>query len=62
VVPVGGHDTPAVASQEPQAIRPFDRHLIEVLGSYAAVVLEQLGHEQSLRERQEKIEALYEAT
>ncbi|MCS3857532.1 PAS domain-containing protein [Salinibacter ruber] len=62
VVPVGRHGTLAVASQEPQAIGPFDRHLIEVLGSYAAVVLDQLGHEQSLRERQEKIEALYEAT
>ncbi|WP_263840929.1 PAS domain-containing protein [Salinibacter sp.] len=62
VVPVGGHGTLAVASQEPQAIGPFDRHLIEVLGSYAAVVLDQLGQEQTLRERQEKIEALYEAT
>ncbi|WP_263818991.1 PAS domain S-box protein [Salinibacter sp.] len=62
VVPVGRHGTLAVASQKPQAIGPFDRHLIEVLGSYAAVVLDQLGHEQSLQERQEKIEALYEAT
>ncbi|WP_263834968.1 PAS domain S-box protein [Salinibacter sp.] len=62
VVPVGRHGTLAVASQKPQAIGPFDRHLIEVLGSYAAVVLDQLGQEQTLRERQEKIEALYEAT
>ncbi|MCS3671273.1 PAS domain S-box-containing protein [Salinibacter ruber] len=62
VVPVGRHGTLAVASQEPQAIGPFDRHLIEVLGSYAAVVLDRLGHGQSLRERQGKVEALYEAT
>ena len=62
VVPVEGHGTLAVASQEPQAIRPFDRHLIDVLGNYAAVVIDQLGQEQTLRERQDKIEALYEAT
>ncbi|WP_103029279.1 PAS domain S-box protein [Salinibacter altiplanensis] len=62
VVPMGRHGTLTVASQEPEAIGSFDRHMVEVLGSYAAVVLDELEQEKALRARRDKIEALYEAT
>jgi len=49
VVPIGAHGTFAVASPEPGAISGFDTHLIEVLGTYGAAVLDGIDQEEELR-------------
>jgi PAS domain S-box-containing protein len=55
VVPMGEHGTFAVASPEPEAISEFDRHLIEVLGTYATAVLDRIEKEATLQRA--KVEA-----
>ncbi|WP_199774141.1 PAS domain S-box protein [Salinibacter altiplanensis] len=58
VVPMGTHGTFAVASPIPGAISEFDVRLVEVLGSYAAVVLDRLDRETSLREERDLLSRL----
>jgi len=57
VVPMGDHGTLAVSSPKPGAIGAFDRHMIEVLGTYGTVALDRLGREQDLRTAMESAEA-----
>ncbi|MCS3631837.1 PAS domain S-box-containing protein [Salinibacter ruber] len=58
VVPMGAHGTFAVSSPDPGAISEFDARLIEVLGSYATVVLDRLDRETSLREERDLLNRL----
>jgi PAS domain S-box-containing protein len=58
VVPMGTHGTFAVSSPDPGAISEFDARLIEVLGSYATVVLDRLDRETSLREERDLLNRL----
>jgi hypothetical protein len=56
VVPLGEHGVFSVGSPTPGAIGTFDTHLIEVLGTYAMVVLDRLQQEQVLRSAKEQAE------
>ncbi|WP_198598621.1 PAS domain S-box protein [Salinibacter altiplanensis] len=58
VVPMGTHGTFAVASPTPGAISEFDVRLVEVLGTYAAVVFDRLDRETSLREERDLLSRL----
>ncbi len=56
VVPLGEHGVFSVGSPTPGAVGTFDTHLIEVLGTYAMVVLDRLQQEQVLRSAKEQAE------
>ena len=55
-VPMGEHGIISVGSLEVGGISPFDLRLLEVLATYASVVLERLAREEELREAKEDAE------
>ncbi len=55
-VPMGPHGLISVGSFEAGGIGPFDLRLLEVLAGYAALVLDRLEREQSLREAKAEAE------
>ncbi len=58
VVPIGGHGTISVASLDAGAIANFDRRLIEILSTYAALVLGRIEYEGELVSAKEEAERL----
>ncbi|WP_199774274.1 PAS domain S-box protein [Salinibacter altiplanensis] len=62
VAPMGGHGTFAVASPEPRAIGTFDTHLIEVLGTYATVILDRLDQTQALQDERDLLGRVLETS
>jgi len=55
-VPMGMHGIISVGSLEVGGISPFDLRLLEVLATYASVVLERLSREEELRKAKEEAE------
>ncbi|PSQ59111.1 MAG: hypothetical protein BRD27_05710, partial [Bacteroidetes bacterium QH_10_64_19] len=55
-VPIGAHGLISVGTAEVGGIDAFDRRLLEVLGAYAALVLDQLAREEELIEAKEEAE------
>jgi PAS domain S-box-containing protein len=55
-VPMGGHGLISVGSLEVGGIGSFDLRLLEVLGAYAALVLDRIGWEEELIEAKEEAE------
>ncbi|MEF8817081.1 MAG: PAS domain S-box protein [Salinibacter sp.] len=62
VAPMGEHGTFAVASPEPEAISTFDTHLIEVLSTYATVILDRLDRTQALQEERDLLGRVLETS
>ena len=62
VAPIGTHGTFAVGSPEPQAIGTFDTHLIEVLSTYATVILDRLDRTQALQEERDLLGRVLETS
>jgi len=58
VVPIGTHGTISVAALEAGAIADFDRRLIEILSTYAALVLDRIAYEGELVSAKEEAERL----
>ncbi|WP_251941678.1 PAS domain S-box protein [Salinibacter ruber] len=58
VVPIGTHGTISVAALEAGAIAGFDRRLIEILSTYAALVLDRIEYEGELVSAKEEAERL----
>lgn len=56
ILPLGKHGVFSVASPAPNALGNFDTHLIEVLGTYATVVLDRLQQERALRSAKKQAE------
>jgi signal transduction histidine kinase len=57
-VPIGAHGVVIVGETEPEDFDPFDLRLIEVLSSYAALVLDRLEREEELVEAKEEAERM----
>ncbi len=58
VVPIGTHGAISVAALETGAIEDFDRRLVEILSTYAALVLDRLEYEGELVSAKEEAERL----
>jgi len=58
VVPIGTHGTISVGALETGAITDFDRRLIEILSTYAALVLDRIEYEGELVSAKEEAERL----
>ena len=58
IVPVGMHGTISVAALEAGAVEDFDRRLIEILSTYAALVLDRITYEGELVSAKEEAERL----
>jgi len=61
-VPIGDRGTIVVGQVGSGGFDPFDLHLIDVLGTYAAMVLDRLDWEETLRNTRERMELTLEHT
>ncbi len=60
--PIGDHGLFVISSGEPAAFTETDVRLVEILANYLEAAIDRVSREETLRDRQERLERLHDAT